>query len=148
MYWDAPRVDHEPLLNNPNGKVPGAWTYVDTAGNITKRGVQSASMTSQSAFFNEKLAFTASYSRDVVEVANLPRLNATITGSTGAPTFQNLLGFNTAGNAYQRKETVSSLAYGAVAYPFQTERQGFIKKFLSPLGFVVNMAENNQPPSS
>ena len=148
VYWDAPRVDHEPLLNNPNGKVPGAWTYVDTAGNITKRGVQSASMTSQSAFFNEKLAFTASYSRDVVEVANLPRLNATITGSTGAPHFKNLLGFNTAGNAFKRKETVSSVAYGAVAYPFQTERQGFIKKFLSPLGFVVNMAENNQPPSS
>ena len=148
VYWDAPRVDHEPLLNNPNGKVPGTWTYVDTAGNITKRGVQSASMTSQSAFFNEKLAFTASYSRDVVEVANLPRLNATITGSTGAPHFKNLLGFNTAGNAFKRKETVSSVAYGAVAYPFQTERQGFIKKFLSPLGFVVNMAENNQPPSS
>ena len=148
VYWGDPRPDLGPVLTDPNGKAPGRWVYADAAGNITKRAVQRAALTSQSAFFNEKLAFTASYSRDVVEVANLPRLNATITGSTGAPNFKNLLGFNTAGNAYQRKETVSSLAYGVVAYPFQTERQGFIKKFLSPLGVVVNIAENNQPPSS
>lgn len=154
VYWDAPRVDHAPLLTNPNGKVPGTWAYVDTAGNKTKRGVQSASLTSQSAFFNEAVAITASYSRDVVDVANLPRLNATITGSTGAAGgFKNLLGFQTAGNAFKREETVSSLAYGAVAYPFRLAAEragqaGLFRKWVAPLGFVVNIAENNQPPSS
>lgn len=147
-YWGDPQPMLGPVFSNPNGVIPGRWAYVDTAGNITKRTVKHGGLTSQSAFFNEKLALTASYSRDVVSVANLPRLNATLTGSTGAPDFKNLLGFNTAGNAYQRKETVSSAAVGLVAYPFQTHREGLIKTFLSPLGFVFNFAENNQPPGS
>ncbi|MEO6245991.1 MAG: TonB-dependent receptor plug domain-containing protein [Opitutaceae bacterium] len=148
VYWGDPRPDLGPVLSNPNGKVPGRWAYTDTVGNITDRAVQRAALTSQSAFFNEKLALTVSYSRDKVEVKNLPRLAAGLPGSTGAPDFKNLLGFTTAGNPFQRKETASSIAYGIVAYPFQTERLGFAKKFLSPLGFVFNYAENNQPPSS
>ncbi len=148
VYWGDPRPTLGPILSNPNGVAPGKWTYVDTAGNITKRTVQHWGLTSQSAFFNEKLALTGSYSRDVVGVDNLPRLNATITGSTGAPDFKNLLGFTTAGRHFTRKKTVSSSAMGLVAYPFQTQREGLVKTFLSPLGFVFNFAENNQPPGS
>jgi hypothetical protein len=148
VYWGDPQPKLGPVFSNPNGVIPGRWAYADTAGNITKRTVKHGGLTSQSAFFNEKLALTASYSRDVVSVANLPRLNATLTGSTGAPDFKNLLGFQTAGNAYKRKETVSSAAVGLVAYPFQMQRAGLLKTFLSPLGVVFNFAENNQPPGS
>lgn len=148
VYWGDPRPDLGPVLTDPNGKVPGRWVYSDTAGGVTERGVKRGGLTSQSAFFHEKLAITVSYSRDVVEVENLPRLAAGLPGSTGAPDFKNLLGFNTAGNPFRRKETVSSYAYGFVAYPFQGERLGFVKKFLAPVGFVFNYAENNQPPSS
>ena len=141
VYWGDPRVKVGPLLSNPNGIAPGKWAYVDTAGNITARTVKHMGLTSQSAFFNEKLAVTGSYSRDIVGVDNLPRF-----GSTAD--FKNLLGFNTAGNHFTRKETVSSAAIGLVAYPFQIQREGLVKTFLSPLGFVFNFAENNQPPGS
>jgi hypothetical protein len=143
IYWGDPRPDIGPILTNPNGLVPGKWAYVDTAGSITERSVKHAGLTSQSAFFNEKLAITGSYSRDKVGVDNLPRL-----GTTGAPDFQNLLGFQTAGNHYTKNKSVSSSAIGIVAYPFQFRKDGALKKFLSPLGFVFNFAENNQPPSS
>ncbi len=149
VYWGDPRPYLGPVLQDPNGKVPGRWTYADTAGNITDRGTRSASVTSQSAFFNEKVAITMSYSRDSVDVENLPRLAAGLPGSTGvAGGFKNLLGFTTAGNPFKREETTASYAYGVVAYPFQTERLGRAKNVLSPLGFVYNYAENNQPPSS
>ena len=148
VYWGDPRPYLGPVLQNPNGKAPGRWAYADTAGSITDRTVQRAGLTSQSAFFNEKLAITLSYSRDAVGVKNRPRLAAGLPGSTGAPDFKNLLGFNTAGNMFKREETVQSVAYGAVAYPFQSERFGRARKALSPLGFVFNYAENTQPPSS
>ncbi|MEO7414976.1 MAG: TonB-dependent receptor plug domain-containing protein [Opitutaceae bacterium] len=148
VYWGDPRPDLGPVLSNPNGVAPGKWSYVDTAGNITKRGVLHAGLTSQSAFFNEKVALTLSYSRDSVDVDNQSRLGANLAGSTGAPDFKNQLGFRSAGAHYTRKETVGSFAYGLVAYPFQTQRDGFVKRFVSPLGFSINIAENNQPPSS
>ena len=141
IYWSDPRPDIATILTNPNGLALGKWAYVDTAGNITERTVKHAGLTSQSAFFNEKLALTGSYSRDIVGVDNLPRLGATAD-------FKNLLGFQTAGNHYTRKKTVSSGAFGVVVYPFQSQREGLVKKFLSPLGFVFNFAENNQPPGT
>jgi len=148
VYWDDPSADLGPVLTNPNGIVPGTWAYVDTAGSITERTVKHGGLTSQSAFFNEKLSITASYNRDRVGVDNLPRLAANLAGSTGAPNFQNVLGFNTAGNHYTRDETAESSAFGIVAYPFQFKSDGILKKTLSPLGFVFNFAENTQPPSS
>ncbi len=35
-----------------------------------------------------------------------------------------------------------------VAYPFRNDRPGFLKKVISPIGFVVNFAENTQPPTT
>ncbi len=149
VYWGDARPYLGPVLQDPNGKVPGRWAYADTAGSVTDRGTRSTSATSQSAFFNEKVAITLSYSRDEVKVENLPRLAAGLPGSTGtAGGFKNLLGFRTAGTPFKRKETASSYAYGVVTYPFQSARFGRVKHVLSPLGFVVNYAENNQPPSS
>ncbi|MBL9201475.1 MAG: TonB-dependent receptor plug domain-containing protein [Opitutaceae bacterium] len=149
VYWGDARPYLGPVLQDPNGKVPGRWAYADTAGNITERGVKRAGLTSQSAFFNEKLAITLSFSRDAVEVANRPRLAAGLPGSTGAAGgFKNLLGFGTAGTPFRREETAQSVAYGAVVYPFQSERFGRLRGVLAPLGFVFNYAENTQPPSS
>jgi iron complex outermembrane receptor protein len=148
VYWDDPSADLAPIFTNPNGKFPGKWAYVDTAGAITERTVKHWGLTSQSAFFHESLAITGSYSRDDVGVDNLPRLNGTITGSTGAPDYKNLLGFSTAGAHFTRKETASAGAVGTVAYPFQFRDEGILRTFLSPLGFVFNFAENSQPPSS
>jgi hypothetical protein len=149
VYWDDPRADLAPILTNPNGVVPGTWAYVDTAGGITERSVRHGGLTSQSSFFNEKLAITASYSRDKVGVDNVARLNGGLTGSTGAPNYMNVLGFNNVPGAhYTRSEMVQSNAVGVVVYPFQFRTEGWLKKGLSPLGFVFNYAENNQPPSS
>jgi hypothetical protein len=149
VYWDEPRADLAPILTNPNGKVPGQWKYVETAGRITKRSVDHGGLTSQSAFFNEKLAITASYSRDTVSVDNQSRLPGGLAGSTGAPDYLNVLGFNrVAGNSFTKETTVSSSAFGIVAYPFQMKSDGFVKKFISPIGFVFNWAENHQPPGT
>src|SRR6185369_15077678 len=131
VYWGDPRPTLGKVLSNPNGIAPGKWVYADTAGNITTRTVKHWGLTSQSAFLNEKLALTGSYSRDIVSVDNLPRLNATLTGSTGAPDFKNLLGFNVAGRHYTRKETVSSSAIGLVAYAFQSRTEGLVKRSLA-----------------
>jgi hypothetical protein len=150
VYWGDPRPDHSPILTDPNGKAPGQWAYVETDGRITKRGTDTISLTSQSAFFNEKLAITASYTRNDVDVKNLPRIAGGLAGSTGAAGgYKNVLGFqNTPGLAYTREETVDSMALGVVTYPFQFRNEGLLRTFLSPLGFVVNYAENNQPPGT
>jgi hypothetical protein len=144
VYWDDPRADLGPILTDPNGKVPGTWKYVDTGGGITKRDLKHAGLTSQSAFFNEKLAITASYSRDDVGVDNQTRVT-----TTGTPDFKNVLGSGgVAGAHFERSEIVSSAAFGIVAYPFQFKSDGVLKRTLSPLGFVFNFAENNQPPGT
>jgi iron complex outermembrane recepter protein len=149
VYWGDPRPDLSPILTDPNGKAPGKWAYVESGGNKTERGVRSLSLTSQSTFFSDNLSFTLSYSRDKVDVANLPRLGGAA-GSTGAAGgYKNVLGFNnTPGRAYTREETVDSKAIGVVTYPFRNEGQSLLRKSISPLGFVVNYAENNQPPST
>jgi iron complex outermembrane recepter protein len=150
VYWDEPRADHAPILTNPNGKVPGAWKYIETGGGITERTVDHGGITTQSAFFNEKLAITLSYSKDNLDVDNLPRVGgAAINGSTGAPDYLNVLGFNSIpGNHFLRKSTKSSSSAGIVTYPFQFKRDGFLKKYISPIGFVFNFAQNNQPPGT
>jgi len=147
VYWKDPKADLGPIFHDPNGVIPGTWKYVDTGTGssgsaITERGVKNARLTSQSSFFNDKLAITGSYSRDKVDVDNLNRI-----GTTGAPNYTNLLGnAGVAGAHFKRTETVESSAVGLVAYPFQFKNDGIVKKFVSPLGFVFNYAENNQPP--
>jgi iron complex outermembrane receptor protein len=149
VYWDDPRADLAPVLTDPNGIVPGKWAYVETGGGRTERKVVHGGLTSQSAFFNEKFAITASYSRDKVSVKNYPRLAGNLAGSTGTPDYKNVLGFqNVPGNAFQRTELVSSSSFGVVTYPFQFQREGLFKTVLSPLGFSFNFAENHQPPGT
>jgi hypothetical protein len=43
---------------------------------------------------------------------------------------------------------VSASAYGFVAYPFKTQQEGWVKTYLAPLGFVVNIAGNTQAPGT
>lgn len=157
VYWADPRADLAPVLTNPNGKVPGTWAYVEGPaaingidGRITERGVQSISLTSQSSFWQDSVAITASYSRDNVDVSNMPRVAAGLAGSTGAAGgYKNVLGYNgVAGAAYKRSEIAGSLAFGVVAYPFRSESQSWIRKVISPIGFVYNYAENTQPPTT
>jgi len=144
VYWGDPRPNHSPILTDPNKSTPYKWVNAETGGGLTKRSVKHAGLTSQSAFFNEKLSITGSYSRDEVGVDNKVRV-----GNTPAPDFKNNLGFGgVAGASYKNTKTVSSTAFGVVAYPFQFKQEGILKKTLSPLGFVFNFAENNQPPSS
>ena len=148
VYWNDPRPDLAPLFTDPNkATVPGIWKYVDTGGAITVRNVKQGSVTGQSGFFNEKLVFTGSFSKTTNTVESQSR-QATLT-LANAPTYQNVVGNNNvAGQVLKRKGGSSSLAYGVVTYPFQLKNEGWAKKILSPLGFVVNVAENNQAPGT
>ncbi|MEO7413095.1 MAG: hypothetical protein ABIZ81_07045, partial [Opitutaceae bacterium] len=141
-YWDAPRPKLSPVFTDPNKSMPGRWVRAETTGSTANREVVYAGIVSQSAFFNEKLALTASIRRDDVSVDALPRF-----GSSGAPNYTNVLGSGAPGVHIKRERAVVSTAYGLVAYPFPMRTEG-IKKWLSPLGFVFNFAENNQPPGS
>ncbi|MEO6569376.1 MAG: TonB-dependent receptor plug domain-containing protein, partial [Opitutaceae bacterium] len=147
LYWWAPRADLAPIFTDPNKVMPGKWVVVQTSGSITERTVKYAGLISQSAFFNEKVALTASIRRDDVSVAALPRLAGGLAGSTGAPDYKNVLGNGAPGVPIKRDRAVVSTALGVVAYPFPAGNEG-LRRWLSPLGFVVNFAENNQPPGS
>jgi len=149
VYWNDPRPDLAPLLTDPNKMgVPGTWKYVDTGGNArTLRNTKQGSVTSQSAFFNEKLVFTASFSRTQNEMESQSRQAALTLANT--PTYQNVYGTSgVAGQSLRRSKGANSIAYGLVTYPFQFKNEGFLKKALSPLGFVVNVAQNTQPPTN
>lgn len=150
VYWDQPRPDLAQVFTDPNKYFSGAgkWAVVQEAGNLTDRTVKYAGLTSQSAFFNERLAITASYRRDIVGVDTQNRL----AGAAGYDpvTFRNIVGNGgVAGARFKRSESVASVAYGLVAYPFRRApeaRDGFVRRAISPLGFVYNYAENTQPP--
>jgi len=146
VYWNDPRPSLSGLLTDPNGKVPGVWKYVDTGGGITDRNVKQGSVTAQSGFWNEKLVFTGSFSRTQNTAEGLSRLaNQTLAD----PNYKNVLGNNnTPGLVAMRKGGSSSYAYGVVTYPFQFKNDGWLKKVVSPLGFVVNVAQNNQAPGT
>ena len=148
VYWNDPRPSLSGLLTDPNKMgVPGTWRYVDTGGAITERNVKQGSVTAQSGFFNEKLVFTGSFSKTQNTVESLSRQAALTLANT--PTYQNVLGTNNvAGQVLPRKGGSTSVAYGVVTYPFQFRNEGIAKTFLSPLGFVVNIAGNNQAPGT
>jgi outer membrane receptor protein involved in Fe transport len=146
-YWDDPRQNYAPVLTDPNKVMPGQWANVQTAGTKTARTMKYGSLSSQSAFFNEKLAVSASYNKDESEVDNLPRLAGGLAGSTGAPLYKNVLGDGAPGVHRIRSAGKHSTAYGMVVYPFAVRNEG-IKRWLSPLGFVVNYSENNQSPGT
>jgi len=158
VYWDDPRADLAPIFTDPNKTLPGTWAYVENVGGavngstngITKRKLDHYGLTEQSAFWNEKIAITGSYSRDGIGVDLLPPLAANLAGTTGAAGgYKSVLGYNgVAGAHYKRTGWVSSSAVGAVVYPFQFKNDGVLKTFLSPVGFVFNFAENTQPPGT
>ncbi len=149
IYWDAPRPDIAPIFTHPEKYFPGKWVRVQEAGNLTERTVKYAGLTSQSAFFNDRLAVTASLRRDVVGVDTMNRLG----GAAGYDpvTYRNVLGTNgVAGAHFIRSEPITSKAVGFVAYPLRQVEQpgdGFIMKAVSPIGVVVNYAENSQAPN-
>jgi hypothetical protein len=150
VYWGAPRPDLAPVFTDPNkyfGAV-GKWAVVQEAGNLTDRTVKYAGLTSQTAFFGERVAITASYRRDETGVDTMNRLNGAL--GYNPVTFENVLGTSgVAGAHFKRNETKTSLSYGLVTYPFRTSgdaSRSFLRKAISPLGFVYNYAENTQPP--
>ena len=151
VYWGEPRPDVGPIFTDPNKYFgsSGKWAVVQEAGNLTDRTVKGIGLTSQSAFFNERVALTASVRRDDVGVDTMNRLG----GAAGYDpvTFKNILGTGgVAGAHFTRNEVVTSVSYGLVTYPFRIARdaaaRGFMRKAVSPLGFVFNYAENTQPP--
>ena len=149
VYWNDPRPKEGPILTDPNKVpgMPGSWKYIDTAGAITKRNVKQASVTAQSGFFAEKLVFTGSFSRSVNTVENISRIAALT--AVNAPNYTNVLGTNgVAGQVYRREKGVNSSAYGLVTYPFHFKNESLAKTFLSPLGFVLNVAQNTQAPGT
>ena len=149
IYWDAPRPDVAEIFTHPDKYFPGKWVRIQEAGNLTERTVKYAGLTSQSTFFNERLAVTASLRRDVVGVDTLNRLG----GAAGYDpvTYKNIFGTaGVAGAHFIRDETVISKAFGIVTYPLRgpaDANSGFLKKAVSPIGFVFNYAENSQPPN-
>ncbi len=150
VYWHEPRPDLAAIFTDPNKYFGGAgrWALVQEAGNLTDRTVKYAGLTSQTAFFKESIALTASYRRDDVGVDTMNRLG----GAAGYDpvTYKNVLGTGgVAGARFKRNEVVSSVAYGVVAYPFRLNseaKRGVLWKTVAPLGFVFNYAENTQPP--
>jgi hypothetical protein len=159
VYWADPRADLAPIFTDPNKSLGvGQWAYLEgvagavngTSGGITKRTLTHYGLTSQSAFFDEKLAITASYNRDKVAVDLLSPIANGLAGSTGAAGgYKSVLGYNgVAGAHFVRSEQVQSASFGVVTYPFRMNRDGFVKKFVSPIGFVFNFAENTQPPGT
>jgi hypothetical protein len=148
VYWGEPRPDIGPIFTNPAKYFPGKWAVVQEAGNLTDRTVKYAGLTSQTAFFDERVALTASFRRDDVGVDTMNRL----TGAAGynPVTYENVLGTNgVAGAHFKRSEVVTSVSYGVVAYPFRTAPEavsGIVRRTIAPLGFVFNYAENTQPP--
>jgi iron complex outermembrane recepter protein len=144
VYWGDPRADHAPILTNPNGKAIGTWAYVEQGGNKTERTVDTGSITSQSTFFKtaqgDKLALTMSYTRTESDVTNYARV-----AGTAANGYKNTLGAAT-----DRTSGSNSKAFGIVGYPFRTnnESQSAFRKWISPIGFVFNFAENTQQPST
>jgi outer membrane receptor protein involved in Fe transport len=141
-YWEDPRQRYAPVLTDPNKVMPGKWVNVQTAGTKTDRTLKYGSLSSQSAFFNEKLAISASFRKDDSDVDNLPRF-----GSTGAPDYQNVLGSGAPGVHIKRSAGNQSSAAGVVAYPFPMRSEGTLR-WLFPLGFVANYSENNQAPGT
>lgn len=141
-YWEDPRQRYAPVLTDPNKVMPGKWVNAQTAGNKAERTLKYASLSSQSTFLDDKLALSASIRKDDSNVDNLPRF-----GSTGAPDYQNVLGNLAPGVHVERTVKKPSYAIGLVAYPFpvRNDRMG---RSLSPLGFVANYSENNQPPDT
>src|SRR5690606_31000457 len=123
-YWDDPIQHYSPLMDDPNRFLPGEWAEVQTAGTKTKRTLEAASLFSQSAFFNEKVAISASIRRDESEVDTLPRF-----GHSGAPDYRNVLGDGAPGVHRIREGGKQSFAFGLVTYPFP-ERFG---RWLSPV---------------
>jgi hypothetical protein len=91
------------VLTDPNKVMPGKWVMTDTGGFITERTLKNAALTSQSLFFNDKLALTDSVSRDDLAVEHLPRLAAGSAGSTGAPDYNNVLGFGAPGVSQNKR---------------------------------------------
>jgi len=158
VYWDDPRADLAPIFTDPNKSLGvGKWVYVSgvggavngTSGGIVKRTLDHYGVTSQSTFFNDRVSITGSVSVDKVGVDLLSPIAAGLAGTNGAPNFGTILGYNgVAGAHYKRVERVRSSALGTVFYPFNFKHEGALKTFLSPIGFVFNFAENNQPPST
>jgi hypothetical protein len=158
VYWDDPKAKLSTILTDPNKLGFGKWAYVEGGGggngndSITLRKLDHYALTSQSAFLNEKVALTGSYSQDKVGVDFQGRVSSPtlLAGSTGAAGgYKNVAGVNNIpGSHYIRSVSVHSAAIGTVFYPFQVKGEGALKTYLSPLGFVVNFAENTEPPTS
>lgn len=141
-YWQDPRQNYGPVLTDPNKVMTGRWANVQTAGSITERTLKYGSLSSQSIFFDEKLAISASYAYDRNGIDHLPRF-----GTTGAPNYQNVLGDGAPGVHRRNTVGVDSKAVGIVAYPFPTRNEGILR-WLAPLGFVANYSENSQGPGT
>ena len=158
VYWDDPKAKLSTILTDPNKIGFGKWAYVEGGGggngkdSVTLRKLDHYALTSQSAFFKEKLALTASYSQDKVGVDFQGRVSSPtlLAGSTGAAGgYKNVLGVNNIpGSHFIRNVSVHSAAVGTVFYPFQFKGEGALRTFLSPLGFVFNFAENTEPPTA
>ncbi|MBL9199826.1 MAG: TonB-dependent receptor plug domain-containing protein [Opitutaceae bacterium] len=158
VYWDDPRADLAPIFTDPNKSLGvGRWAYVSgvggavngTAGGIVKRTLDHWGLTSQSTFFNDRVGLTGSISFDKVGVDLLSPIAAGLAGTSGAPNFTTILGYNgVPGAHFKRTEQVHSAAVGAVFYPFNFKNEGPLQTILSPIGFVYNFAENTQPPGT
>ncbi|MEO5958626.1 MAG: hypothetical protein ABIR80_05890, partial [Opitutaceae bacterium] len=94
------------------------------------------------------LAVSGSFRKDQSEVDLLPRF-----GSTGAPYYQNVFGDGAPGVHRIRKAGKTSSAFGLVVYPFalageRSSQSEWVKRWLSPIGFVANYSENSQSPGT
>lgn len=135
VYWNDPLPSIGKIFSNPDALAAGyKFVNVQDSGSIVKRKIVYGGLISQSTFFDDKVAITASIRRDDLSLDYLPRFGADAN-------YKNVLGNGAPGVHVKRDKALVSTSYGLVAYPFPKSN-----KWLAPIGFVFNYAENNQPP--
>ena len=154
-YYGDPQPRLQPLINQAalNALMPGTtWANVDNTGFFaeSERNGRNAAIYSTTSFFQDRLIFSGNYRKDKIDNADMNGIN--IGGRPNNPLdgFKRYIGnVNPATGlpqvGYQAKfsGSVDGLGLGTVVTPFPQKW-----RWLSPIKFVVNYAENNREPTS
>jgi len=117
VYWDDPSPELAPVFTNPNAVATDGMKFANVEGGgmlINQRTLKYLSLVSQSVFFDEKLAITASIRRDDVRGDFLPVFQNL--GAAG--NYKNVMGYGGANVHLLRHSVANQKSFGVVTYPF------------------------------